>query len=158
MRGVDGRMLLLTWLCLAGWCGLGCQSMGGPASAGFASVKIGGQPVDQVEATTVKVFQNEGYRAASSSDGFVFEREGSRWQQIAYGSNLDDDKVIERVYAQVVDLGGEVNRLQCTAYVVRNSGSGLEDEVRLPKLRSGYYQDLLDKVVLELTPAPILRE
>jgi len=151
-------MVLVAWLCLLGWCGVGCQSLNAPASAGFASVKIAGKSLEQVKATAVKVFEGEGYQAMSSDEGFVFEREGSRWQQIAYGSNLDDDKVIERVYAQVVSLGGEVHRLQCTVYVVRNSGSGLEDEVRLPKLRSGYYQDLLDKVVLELTPAPILRD
>ena len=139
-------------------CLAGCQSLTTPASVGFASVKIGGQTVEQVQATTVKVFQNEGYRAAESPDGFVFEREGSRWEEVAYGSNIGDGKVINRVRAQIVDLGGGVCRLQCTAYVVRDAGTGVEDELQMPRRKNGYYKGLLDQVVQRLTSVLVIQK
>jgi hypothetical protein len=138
--------------------GGGCQSLTAPSSASFASVKIGGQTVEQVQATALKVFQDEGYRAAASSDGLLFEREGSRWEEIAQGSNIDNRKVINRVRAQIVDLGGGVCRLQCTAYVVRDAGTGVEDEIKLPPWKSGYYQNLLDKVPQRLSPVQIIQK
>lgn len=137
--------------------GLGCQSLTAPSSVSFASVKIGGHTVDEVQAAAIKVFQNEGYRAMSSSDGLVFEREGSRWEEVAYGSNVGADKVVNRVRVQVVDLGGGVCRLQCTPYVVRDAGTGVEDEVKLPFRKSGYYKDLLGKTVQRLTPVQVIQ-
>ena len=145
---VVGATLAVSLSALGGW---GCQSLTAPAGAGFASVKIGGKTVEQIHAATVSGFQNEGYRAELGTDGLVFEREGSRWDEIAYGSNLGRDKLLNRVRAQVVDLGNGTCRLQCTAYAVRCAGPRIEDETKLPHRRSGYYQGLLEQVAQKLS-------
>ena len=41
-------------------------------------------------------------------------------------------------------------RLQCQAYIARDAGDLLEDEVRLTSLRSAPYQSLLNKVKKQL--------
>lgn len=141
--GLAASLLLCLW---------GCASMGKPAGAGFASVEIGGHTPAEVSSTAIKVFTDDGYDSIPSKDGLVFERIGSEWDQAAYGSNLaGSDPVLDRVKAQVVDLGGGVCRLQCTAYVVQNSGGTFEKEVRLHLPRSGPYRALLDQVVQKLT-------
>jgi len=140
--------LLALSVVLGGW---GCQSLTSPASARFASVKIGGHTLDEVRATTITVFENDGYQTVTEGAELVFEREGSQWDQVAYGDNIGDGTVVNRVRAQVIDLGGGVCRVQCTAYVVRDAGSSTEDEVRLHAPRSGHYRDLLDQVVQRLT-------
>lgn len=156
MRGRNRFTDLAAALSLVMLGGLGCQSLSAPDSASFASVKIGGHTVEEVQATVVKIFQSEGYRATTSADGLLFEREGSRWEEIAYGSNVGNSKVINRVRAQVVELGGGVCRLQCTAYVVRDAATSIEDEVQLLRPRRGYYQGLLDQVVQNLTPVQVI--
>lgn len=150
-----GLVVALSLVMLGGW---GCQSLTAPSSASFASVKISGQGIEQVQTATIKVFENEGYTTELSPDGLLFEREGSQWEEIAWGSNVGDGQVINRVKAQVVELGGGVCRLQCAAYVVRDAGTGVEDEVKLRRPRRGYYQGLLDQVVQKLTPVQVIQK
>lgn len=148
------RMFGLGAILLAGAALGGCKSLGEPASASFASVKIGGHTRQEVVAATIKVFEDAGYQTFASGGELVFEREGSRWDQIAYGDLVGNEPVINRVRAQVVELGGGVFRVQCSAYAVRHSGSMAVDEVRLRGPRSGPYRALLDKVVWRLTEEP----
>jgi hypothetical protein len=126
-----------------------CKSLDKPASASFASVRIQGHTPEQIRAATVVVFEQDGYAATDIRHAeMIFEKEGSRWDQIAYGSWVNDAPVWLRVKASVVPLTGESYRLQCQAYMVRNKGDPLaEDQVRMRNNHSKPYQQLLDKVL-----------
>ena len=81
----------------------------------------------------------------------VFEKEGSRWDQIAYGSWVNDTSVWIRVRVSMVPLSDGSFRLQCQAFKVRNKGDPLtEDQVRIGNSQSKPYQALLDKVAERL--------
>ena len=131
---------------------VGCKSLDKPASASFASVRIQGHTPDQIRAATVVVFQLDGYTATEvQRSEMVFEKEGSRWDQIAYGSWVNDAPVWIRVRASMVPLSADVFRLQCQAFKVRNKGDPLaEDEVKIRNNHSKPFQALLDKVLGQL--------
>ena len=96
---------------------LGCKSLNQPASASFASVRITGHTAQQICAASVVVFQQGGYTVADGlRSEMVFEREGSRWDQIAYGSWVDPAPVWIRVKVSMVPLSDDAFRLQCQAY------------------------------------------
>jgi hypothetical protein len=147
------RNLLASMLLAIAAIGLpGCKSLSKTDSASFASVDVQGHTPEQICAATVVVFQQDGYTAAviRRSD-LVLEKEGSRWDQIAYGSWVNDASVWIRVKVSVVPLAAGHFRLQCLAYKVRNKGDVLsEDEVRLRNGHSKPFQALLDKVVGQL--------
>jgi len=149
-----------TWMA-AGWailCGIFCAgcSTGKPASAGFASVVIANQSVEKIQQTTALVFEEAGYKASHAKGGpMVFEKEGSRGDQFAYGGlggAQYSGVVTVRVKAEIVDLvGQDAHRLQCTAYMVNDAGGGVfEDQQRLANFRRGPYQKLLDEVAGKL--------
>ena len=131
---------------------VGCSSMDKPASASFASVRIQGHTAEQIRGATVVVFQQDGYVAANVSGAeMVFEKEGSRWDQIAYGSWVNEAPVWIRVRVSMVSLSADLFRLQCQAYKVRNKGDPLaEDQVIIRNRNSKPYQAMLDKVLGQL--------
>ncbi len=102
------------------------------------------------------MFQQDGYVAAGGQrPEMIFEREGSRWDQIAYGSWVNDAPVWLRVRVSVVPLSADTFRLQCQAYKVRDKGDPFtEDQVRIRSNHSKPYQALLDKVLGQLKRQP----
>ena len=132
----------------------GCH-LGQPGSASFASVVVAGRSVEQIQQAAVLVFQADGYVAYTTGSGqLLFEKGGSRANNLAnnglvathYGAQS-----LVRVRLEFVDLGGGSYRLQCQAFMVSNAGdSFFEEEKRLANIRSGPYQDLLDKVAASL--------
>jgi len=131
---------------------MGCKSLDKPASAGFASVQIQGHTAEQIRAATVVVFQQDGYTAVDAPrTEMVFEKEGSRWDRIAYGSWVDEASVWLRVRVSMVPISADTFRLQCQAYKVRDKGDALsEHQVRIMNNHSKPYQALLDKVLGQL--------
>jgi hypothetical protein len=131
---------------------LGCKSLNKPASAGFASVRIQGHTAEQIRAASVVVFQQDGYTALEGKRSeMVFEKEGSRWDQIAYGSWVNEAPVWLRAKVTMVPLSDDTFRLQCQAYKVRNKGDPLaEDQVRIGNSHRKPYQALLDEVLAQL--------
>jgi hypothetical protein len=124
-------------------------------SASFASVEIKNHSRAEIQYTTAQVFREDGYRGSLSGSGqMVFEKEGSRANNLAYNGLVATHEgaiTVVRVRADLVDLGGSSWRLQCHAFMVRNAGdSFFEDEIRLANVRSGPYQRLLDKVAKQL--------
>ena len=150
---LTARIVLISVLLATGSPALiGCKSVDRPASASFASVRIEGHTPEQIQAATVVVFQIAEYTAADvRRSEMVFEREGSRWDQIAYGSWVNDASVWNRVRVSMVPLAADTFRLQCQAFKVRNKGDPLtEEEVRIGNSHRKHYQALLDKVVERL--------
>lgn len=133
----------------------GCRSLSEPASASFASVVIANRSVQEIEQAAGAVFQADGYRTFRTVGGdLVFEKEGSRKNQIAYSGFVGThygEQVNVRVRAEIVDLGAGTHRLQCKAYMVRDAGNDVfEEEVPLSNLRGQPYQKLLDETASRL--------
>jgi len=128
---------------------ISCKSLDKPDSASFASVRIQGHTAEQIRAATVVVFQQDGYTAVDVQRAEMgFEKEGSRWDRIAYGSFVDDAAVWIRVRASVFPLSEGVFLLRCQAYKVRDKGDAVfEQQVRLRNNHSKPYQALLDRVL-----------
>jgi len=150
MTAVLVQRQALTLLALLLWCG--CSSLHQPASASFASVIIPNKSPEEIRRATQLVFTAAGYETSVSARGdLVFEKEGTRGNQIAHGGWLQDNPIKERVRAEVVPLLDGTQRLQCKAYMVEDAGDPVfEKEKRLANFRSGPYQDLLDKVAAQL--------
>jgi hypothetical protein len=103
----------------------------------------------------IEVFAGDGYKMAKSDlMSPVFEKEGSKMNNFSYGSWLGDTPVYVRVKTRIVPLAEMSYRLGCKAYMVRDIGSTLEEEIALSGLRSGPYQKLLDQVASRLNPLP----
>ena len=136
----------------AGFALVGCKSPSKPTAASFASVRIQGHTAEQIRAASVVVFQQEGYTALDGKRfELVFEKEGSRWDQIAYGNWVNEAPVWLRVRVIMVPLSADTFRLQCQAYKVRNKGDPLaEDQVRIGDSHRKPYQALLDAVLAQL--------
>jgi hypothetical protein len=136
--------------CLAGFLTAGCSSTEKPASARFASVEIKGQPHERVRDVTAEVFHDHGYLVTRNGwADLVFEREGSAMNNLAYG-NWMGKRVWVRVKAAIFDSSARSCRLQCEAFILRNRGEALEEEIRITKVHSRPYQDLLDEVARRL--------
>jgi hypothetical protein len=135
---------------------IGCKSLDKPNSESFASVRILGHTPAQIRAATVVVFQQAGFVAARmEGEEMIFEREGSRWDQIAYGSWVEGGSVWVRARVTLVPMTDGYHRLACQAYQVRGKGDPVfEEQVRMKKNRSKDYQDLLVKVVGQLNRLP----
>jgi hypothetical protein len=148
--GSEVLRLLLAAACMALF---GCKSADKPASASFASVRIQGHTADQIRGATVVVFQQDGFTLAGAQrSDMVFEREASRWDQIAYGNWVSEAPVWLRVKVSMVSLPPDTVRLQCQAYKVRNKGDpGGENEVRISGAHRKPYQALLDKVLAQMS-------
>jgi hypothetical protein len=144
-------LLLVVLLALAG---PGC-GITKPSGASFASVTINGHTPEEIARATVRVFEEDGYRGGSMpGHPMVFQKEGSRMSDIAYGGVADTfygAKTMVRVKVDIVRLGEASHRLQCQAYMVRDAGdSFFEDEQKLANIRSGPYRSLLNKVARQL--------
>lgn len=142
--------LSLIWLTLAG-----CRSAHGPGSASFASVTIQSHSAEEIAAVTAQVFREEGYAGGSTGPAtMVFQREASRLTTISRDGLVAAQagaRTLERVRAELVDMGGGSHRLQCQAYMVTGAGdSFFEDEVALTHVRSGPYRSMLKKVAKQL--------
>ena len=126
----------------------GCASMAKPMSASFASVEIEGVTEAKIREKTMEVFRADGWQVLGSAEGeMVFEREGTKWDHVAYGSNINNEPVLNRVRASIVPLTSGLSRLQCQAFIVRDAGAiGMEDEIRLYAPRAKPYKQLLRKV------------
>jgi hypothetical protein len=130
---------------------VGCTVFNKPVDSAFASVEIEHHSKQEIEAATIAVFKQAGYRSVGGQNELEFESDGKEWMQAAYGSNIaSGDPIMERVRAQVVYQSSGVFRLQCNAYVVQNAGK----EIKLRIHKSGPYRELLDQVTRKLSQTP----
>ena len=129
----------------------GCSSMEKPGSGAFASVVISGHTTEQIRAAALLEFEQDGYIPADiKSPQMVFEKEGSRWDQVAYGGWMTKNVWI-RVRVWLVPAANDMQRLQCQAYRVRDKGEPLEsDPAALRHGQNKPYQALLDRIAARL--------
>jgi hypothetical protein len=134
--------------------GAGCGATK-PGSASFASVVIKGHSPQEIATVTAKVFEADGWAGGSmKGHPIVFQKEGSRMTDLAYGGVADTyygAKTVVRVKMDLVSLGEDSHRLQCQAFIVKDPGDPFfSQEQRLANVRSGPYQSLLNKVAKQL--------
>lgn len=134
---------------------LGCKSVTKPGSAAFASVDITNHTSAEIIATTIQVFDANGYRGGQAGqDRMIFEKEASRgttFSRDGLAAALAGVRTIYRFRLEIVPLRENVLRLQGDAFVVSGAGDPFfEDETRLTTARSGPYQKLLNKVAADL--------
>jgi hypothetical protein len=148
-------MLLLTAVAVCG-CGLagsGCQSTGDKSAGHFAAVEIRGNTPGQIGAMTGTVFQEHGFKETEPGfDRLVFEKPGSKMNNLAYGGWMGETPVWVRVKVSVVPIAEASFRLQCRAYLVQDKGSPIEEEKRIGNMHRGQYQKMLEEVAGRLKP------
>jgi len=131
--------------------GPGCQSAHKEDSASFASVEIHDRSLKEIMETTRAVFVENGYHSVAPSQDLVFEKQGSRMNQLAWGGLMGDDKVAIRVDAEVVLVSETAYRLQCKVKMVRNAADPFfEEDVRFKNFRSKPFQAMLNEVARRL--------
>jgi hypothetical protein len=132
----------------------GCRSPGKPDAARFASVPIHGHTVDKVRDATAQVFHADGFKVLKQGwANLTLEKEGSSMNNIAYG-NWMGSGIWVRAKVTIVDIAPDECRLDCEAFLVRNRGESVEEEIKINKLHSHHYQKLLEEVAKRLSSTP----
>jgi hypothetical protein len=117
-----------------------------PTSSAWASVQIHGNTPGQISQVTSEVFKEHGFtRGGQPKGGLVFEKEASKFSNLAYGNWIGDVPVWTRVKVSIVPAGEATYSLECTAYNVRDKGGATEEEIKM-HMGKGTYQKLLDEI------------
>ncbi len=147
-------MRSLLALCLLALAASACKSTDKPDSAQFASVEIRGHSAQEIRGTTAIVFQEQGYKASSGNySTLVFERPGSTMNNLAYG-NWMGGGIATRVKLNIVNVTGDLFRIDAHAFLVRNKGEVLEEEVTISKMHRKPYQKMMDEIGKRLGQPP----
>jgi hypothetical protein len=139
---------------LAAGASLGCKSSKG--SEGLDALEIRGNTPGQISVVAAEVFRNNGYQVAMPGPTkLVFEKEGSRMNNIAYGNWMEGNEVCIRVNVSIVPVSEATYRLEYEVFMVRDKGKMLEDSSKLTSLQTGPYRKLLKQVAARFrTPQP----
>jgi hypothetical protein len=133
----------------------GCSSSSSKKSENprFASVEILKNTPGQIDEMVVQVFRAHGYETDRKKwPHSVFEKKASRFSVLEYGTWGDDTPLTDRVRVSILPVGDETFMLQCQAFMVKDRGMALEEEVKLGHRASKPYQELLDEVAHRLNP------
>ncbi len=152
MRAVQAFCLAATGL--ASLLCAGCAATGSSATARFAAVEITGNTPGQIGSVAVQVFHDHGYDAIQTElSSLVFEKRAKGISNLTYGNWADDTPLFTRVKVEILPAGERTYRLQCQAFMVRDRGSPVEEEIKLSRLRSHAFQQLLEEIANRLKPS-----
>lgn len=130
----------------------GCRSTSKPADAQFAAVDISGQTPARISAITFSVFEANGYLVADTDPKKpIFEKQASGMNNLKWGNWISDTRVWERVRVTITPRLDSMCRVQCQAFVLRDRGSVLEEEIKISGIHSGKYQEMLEDVAKRLS-------
>lgn len=128
----------------------GCQSPHGQnaGSSSLASVMITGKSADEIQKATIAVFTADYYRLAGvNGNMMVFEKAGSRANDLAYGGLLGQQPVTVRVKVILEVLSPTTDLLKLDAFMVTNAADSFyAEEIPVHKPHRRPYQDYLDKI------------
>ena len=153
MRAAGWR---LAWLCAAASLLplMACQSTSGSSPHVLATVNIPGNTPGQVRAAAIEVFKQQGYQlAGTTAKQTTFEKPGSRWDNLAYGSWLDDTTWV-RVKVEFLQTADPGCRVEARAFWLRDRGGPTEEELPVGNLNRKPYQKLLDEIAARFAHAP----
>ena len=131
----------------------GCRTTPIAADGSLAWVEIAGRTPAEINQATATVFQENGYRlATSSSNGATFEKPGDNMKGLAYGTFVGG--VLVRVLVSITRQEGTKYLLHCQTFMVRNAGDRVLEDKQKIRFGSAPYQELLDKVKATLAANP----
>jgi hypothetical protein len=151
MRAILYHLALVSALLVV----VSCRSTGKPAGAEFAAVDISGNTPGQVSQMAISVFEAHGYLVANPGPQKpVLEKQASGMSNLTWGNWISDTPVWERVRLTITPRMDNTCRLQCQAFLLRDRGSIMEEEIKVRGLHSGKYQELLEEVAKRLAGQP----
>lgn len=133
----------------------GCSSDSDKKSANtrFASVEIFRNTPRQIDDMVVQVFRAHGYETERKKwPHSVFEKKASKFDAFEFGTWDDDIPLYERIRVSILPVGDETFRLDCQAFMVKDRGMALEEEVKVSHRKNKPYQELLEEVAHRLNP------
>lgn len=142
-----------------GWLGLvllagvlaGCKTNDTAHTGNQASVIITGHTKEEIQQTTIAVFKSDGYTQVAD---LVFEKEGSKWDTVTYGS-LGSKSVWIKIRVSLTSKGEGRNALGCDVYAVDNHGEGfMESERKLAFAKGDECKEILDQIKQRLSLSP----
>lgn len=148
------KSISLCLLVLAGVCLSGCAT----SDSGFGSrtaVVINNRTPQEIKDKTLEVFREKLFDVKSSSKSeIVFERAGSAWQDVTWGSWYGGG-VWERATVRIQDYGDGAYMVDAQVKLVRdNTDDFFEDSQTLGRRARKPYQELLNEVKARLNGPP----
>jgi hypothetical protein len=147
----------LRWFCVAlallgVGMGCGCQSFKNPPDNSLASVTITNRSTSEISGAIQKVFESHYFQGGPiGPDHFVYERPGSRMNDLAYGSYLFKEKVTVRVTLDMRPIYGNQVLLSCNAALIEDADDPVfKDTHHIRSLQKWPYQDLLKDIKQQL--------
>ena len=147
----------LRWLCAAltvlGLAlGCGCQSFKNPPDNNLASVTITNRSMPEISGAIQTVFQSHYFQGGPvGPDRFVYERPGSRMNDLAYGSYMFNEKITVRVTLNAQPVYGNQVLLSCNAALIEDAEDPVfKDTHHVRMLQKWPYQDLLKDIKQQL--------
>ncbi|HEY5910930.1 MAG TPA: hypothetical protein VJA21_10045 [Verrucomicrobiae bacterium] len=123
------------------------------AASGTGAVQIRGVTPGQISQAAAEIFQKHGYTPGGKRTGpLVFEKEASKWSNLAYGNWTGGIPIWIRVRLAILPAGEAEHTLQCRAFRVRDKGGATEEELKISKLDSGPYRKLLEEIASRFQP------
>jgi hypothetical protein len=135
--------LAALWVCVTG-----CQMFNTSESGYLTSVTITNKPMADVTNAVATVFAARGYTGGPTSSGdYIYRRQGSTADQIAYGSLMFDETVSVKVKLTVQPLNTNAILLGCNAWLVKAEDNPTFAESYAVKSRGKRpYEELLKDV------------
>ncbi len=130
----------------------GCQSFKNPPDNNLASVTITNRTMAQVSGAVQTVFETHYFTGGPAGPGrFVYERPGSRMNNLAYGSFMFNEKVTVRVTVNVQPVYGGQFILSCDAALVEDAQDPVfKDSHHVRSLQKWPYEELLKDIKTQL--------
>jgi hypothetical protein len=119
---------------------------GTPNDGSLASVFVTNSTRVAISDVTFNVFRENGFMLRTSSHGeMVFERDGTKWDTLAYGGWFESIFIRARVAIAAYELG--VFRISCKVYRVDTRGDlAMGEEKPISRKSAEYYQGMLSQV------------
>ncbi len=113
-------------------------------------VVIENRSADEVQAVVLDVFEEDSYEVMLSRPGrMIFEKSGSRMDEVAYGSWLHGETAL-RVEVTIRPHEGVSQLVEAEGRVIRAAGSYFEDETPQFGQRQTRFRKLLEEVARRL--------
>ena len=132
--------------------GCGCQSFNSPPDNNLASVTITNRSMSEISGAIQKVFESHYFQGGPiGPDRFIYERPGSRMNDLAYGSYMFKENVTVRVTLNLQPVYGNQILLSCNAALIEDAADPVfKDTHHVRSLQKWPYQDLLKDIKQQL--------
>ncbi len=130
----------------------GCQNFNKPPDNNLASITVTNRTLAQVSTAVRTVFESHYFKGGPAGTGlFIYERPGSRMNNLAYGSYFFEEKVTVKVTVNVEPIYGGQFLVSCDAKLIEDAGDPVfKDSHHVRELQKWPYQQLLNDIKTQL--------